>query len=71
MDDVAEAVMRDFANLQRLKTYKFSGQINIHGNSVDVNTYLIHFHNPGAVKYVYQKSDTEAVEEAITLNNQE
>jgi hypothetical protein len=63
MDEVAEACLLENEGLEKVRDYQFKGQIKINGNLTNVSTYLIHLHNPCAVKYLYEANDinTETV----------
>ncbi|MBN1396440.1 MAG: hypothetical protein JXA06_00235 [Bacteroidetes bacterium] len=57
MDDVTNTCLADNTGLQKVRDYKFKGQIKIGGKMHNVSTYLIHLHNPSAVKYLYEDND--------------
>ena len=57
MDDVIEACLEENPQLAKVRDYNFSNHINIDGRTRKVQTYLVHLHNPGAVKYLYEAND--------------
>lgn len=59
MDDVAGACLSENEGLEKVRDYQFKGQIKISGNLTNVSTYLIHLHNPSAVKYLYEANDID------------
>ncbi len=59
MNDVVDSVLDEFENVRIEKTYRFSGKINIQGETRNVKTYLIHLRNPEAVRYIYEEKDIE------------
>ena len=59
MDDVAGACLSENESLEKVRDYQFKGQIKIQGNLTNVSTYLIHLHNPSAVKYLYEANDLD------------
>lgn len=59
MDEVAGACLSENERLEKVRDYQFKGQIRINSNLTNVSTYLIHLHNPGAVKYLYEANDID------------
>jgi len=59
MDEVAGACLSENEGLEKTRGYQFRGKIKINGNLTNVSTYLIHLHNPSAVKYLYEANDID------------
>ena len=60
MGEVAEACLSENKSLEKARDSQFRGQIRINSNLTNVSTYLIHLHNPSAVKYLYEANDIDA-----------
>lgn len=61
VDAVVESILKDYTTVQRVRDYRFSGQIKMHGRLCCVNSYLVYLHNPNAVKYLYEQNDIETL----------
>lgn len=68
MHRVADATIEELPHLQKVLSRSIKGRIKRRGIFIPVSTYLIHIHNPSAVKYLYTEEElTSSTEEEEIL----
>jgi hypothetical protein len=59
IDEVIDAVIKQYAHIEKVKKYYFSGTIKRQGCDQKVQSYLVHIRNPEAVMHLYGADDTK------------
>ena len=49
---IVDSVLEKYSRVEAVKDYHFMGRIVVRGEPIQVKTYLVHLHNPTAVKYI-------------------
>lgn len=52
MQAIAQNILTKYPKIELERDYSFMGKIILRGESIKIKTYLIHLHNPSAVRYI-------------------
>jgi len=63
MRRVAKGTIQEFEYIQQVRDFEFMGQTKREGIIRNVPTFLVHLHNPNAVKFLFEETDTTTLSE--------
>lgn len=71
VNEVVADVLSECKEAELVRDYTFKGKIIVHGKSKSVQSYLVHLHNPEAVKYIRTNREVEALDISSVISKEQ